>query len=337
MHKWFSWTFEECPTAYRTEMPSLILCTIWLLGLNLRITAAPVLNAGSSPVDSTTDVLEQVSQALIASEGSLGPTEGRGYVKRHRSLFRTDDTRELIGDFSFATSTIDISLPESIEKDVSDGIDVYNRRISLGNQKRAPPRAIYSCPPLYLAVRSVCNRNISPQAYITQCIKIGSVIFVDQVRVGGNCARHEICIDGVEHPHPAPGELVETAYCVSAQNFVRIAQDQRAHLTPSSTTNAVFTAQYHPGSGRHIVEAVMTGLDARQSVFASTLRIEAQSFIMASSGPVWRCLLGGLFECSNCSSMGFFPVPDGTQRIQVAVTLPAMVAGGLLYLASVAL
>lgn len=199
-------------------------------------------------------------------------------------------------------------------------------------------RPVYKCPLLYIAVRSKCAREISPQSYTTQCILMGGRVFDDQMRIGGSCESHEICVDGVQHPHPAPGELVETAYCVSTENFVRIRKDQTTQETPSSTIDGGLIASYLSlTANSHVIEALMTGLDSHRSVFASKLRIEAQSLTMVSNVRVWRSLVGGTVQCSNCSSLGIFPVPGGTQRIYVTATLPATIAGGLLYLASVAM
>ena len=321
-------------------MTYLIQYVVSLLGLGFRVVAAPTLRQGGLLI-SADDVQEPVIQVLIGREESPGPANVEGDTMRHVSRFWIDIVRKLIGDSSFAAITSDNSVPVSRGKDASDRIDAFHhssKATSFQNQKRSISRPVYTCPPRYMAVRSSCTREISPQSYTTQCILIGGSVFNDQIRISGSCESNEICVDGVQRPHPDPGELVETAYCVSTENFVRIGTEQTTYKTPSSTIDAGFVAPYRPSTANHhIVEAVVTGLDLHQSVLASTLRIEAQSLKMMSNVRVWQSLIGGTFQCSNCSNLGIFPVPGGTQRIYVTVALPSTIAGGLLYLASVAM
>ena len=84
-----------------------------------------------------------------------------------------------------------------------------------------------------------------------------------------------------------------------------------------------------------MVEAVMTGLDNATSLFAQSLQIQAQTAETLHDVQMWRTLVNGSDECSNCSSVRIQPLPVGTQRVKVNVLLEGAVAVGLLYLATI--
>ena len=122
------------------------------------------------------------------------------------------------------------------------------------------------------------------------------------------------------------------AYCVSTDNFVRLAPsvlDQEAGS--KGTAVGVISA----ARSLHDAEVVMTGLDHQTSVVATRLNIEAQTSQLVHEMPVWRTLVGGKFQCENCASVVIAPVPTGTKRLYFNAQLPAGAKEALLYLVSV--
>ena len=182
---------------------------------------------------------------------------------------------------------------------------------------------------------SHCLRAANSQAYLISCANYQTGVFI---HAPGECEDSEICIDGRNlHNHefhhiPIP----DTAYCVSINNFVEIALERsRTTKDPSAVEVA---SDVGPGmaSAGYAMEAVMTGLDHKTSLFMHSLKMQAQTLDVDKNRLVWRTLDRGMTQCTNCSSLALGPLPIGTQRVKVDAVLKAATAVGLLYLASVA-
>ena len=129
------------------------------------------------------------------------------------------------------------------------------------------------------------------------------------------------------------------AFCIDLGSFMKFAQ---VVLNPSEMTDNT-KASIGSGSGSdpasplnslYSVEAVMTGTDSHQTLYASSIDIQAQKYNLVHDIPLWQTLEGGASQCSDCASVGIDRLPYGTQRISVNTTFPAGTTGGTLYLTS---
>lgn len=84
-------------------------------------------------------------------------------------------------------------------------------------------------------------------------------------------------------------------------------------------------------------EAVLTGQNMNESIFAESLRMSAQTLDMSNNVHHWRSQVGGTTGCRDCARILIAPVPERTQRIVMNIVLKAGAAGGLLFLSSVAI
>ena len=230
-----------------------------------------------------------------------------------------------------------ISIMDVNGQDYSQSFDILHSLPSdLGEtlKKRAYSRPLDICPIGEVFTGSNCNEVISPQAYVIRCI--------DQV--GDNswyfrrCAQTELCIQGIPKPNPSlpNGQLVPPtlkAYCVEKENFFRIAEDQKSQKTVPERIGAKFTA---PKGKTMAVEAVMTGQNTSDSMFAASLRLSAQTSEISNNVQTWRSQVGGTAVCTDCARILIAPVPEKTQRLVIDIALKAGVTGGLLFLSSVA-
>lgn len=122
------------------------------------------------------------------------------------------------------------------------------------------------------------------------------------------------------------------AYCVSADNFRKIAEDHLAHKTIPGTIGVKYSV---PEGKSMAFEAVLTGQNMHESIFASSLRISAQTSDTSNNVQTWRSQAGGTAVCTDCARILIAPVPEKTQRIVMNIVLKAGAAGGLLFLSSV--
>ena len=173
--------------------------------------------------------------------------------------------------------------------------------------------------------RSWCTPEINPQAYTLSCLDLLSANDLS-FDIPSRCASHEICIDGNRFLDFDNGPLYLTAYCVSTNNFVTLAQ---GFAEKEAFQN------YDPpirDKGQTAIEAKLTGLDITSSVVATSLRIRAQSVKELFGSELHTTLPGGIEACTNCTNVVLQPVPVGTQRVQVDAVLPTLVEGAKLFL-----
>ena len=199
---------------------------------------------------------------------------------------------------------LDVSISNAIGTDLSDKISVlHHPHIILPTSqesldKREISRALDSClDPSFSHFRfSYCNRRVGPQAYQIRCRNPNT----NHLRIeNGVCSSSEICVDRAlpRHEHRrAISRLV--AYCVSMQNFVRLANIVLQHpVTAYSPFHEL------PGRDGYAVEAVMTSLDNTTSVFAQNLTIQAQAKDEISNTQLWGTLVNGSNTCNNCAAI----------------------------------
>lgn len=66
---------------------------------------------------------------------------------------------------------------------------------------------------------------------------------------------------------------------------------------------------------------VLTSLDERHSVFATSVSVEAQRAQLVHGRLLWLGLPGGKRMCGACASLGFEGLPGGAGRVEVRVSL----------------
>ncbi|KAI4106656.1 MAG: hypothetical protein L6R37_002048 [Teloschistes peruensis] len=104
----------------------------------------------------------------------------------------------------------------------------------------------------------------------------------------------EVCIQGIPKQNPSlpDGQLVpptSKAYCVQADNFVRIAEDQISHTSRPGIVSKKLSV---PAGQKVAVEAVLTGPEKTQSIFAAKLEISAQTSDTSNNVQTWRSQRG---------------------------------------------
>ncbi|MCJ1259231.1 hypothetical protein MMC24_007067 [Lignoscripta atroalba] len=213
----------------------------------------------------------------------------------------------------------------------------HDTRSSSSSLKRDISRPLNDCAadnPGYIFLESTCEPSEGLQAYDIVCERVillgpGCAIFHDQIAIYGNCAPHEICVEG--HGN--------TAYCVSTENFVKIAESHVAGAGTQATGSIRIPAPESGASaGQHAVvaaNAVLTGENA-------TMRLEAQSMklwalhgnLVTADYPILQTVLNGTAACENCSSVELQPVPE-TADVLVANVLLKGAGPGVLYLTTI--
>ncbi|MCJ1229790.1 hypothetical protein MMC12_006460 [Toensbergia leucococca] len=238
---------------------------------------------------------------------------------------------------SIPTSLYNVVIKDSTGKDISASVEVLHHHhiLSSKTQKRSTFRTINECPTGYSFVRSTCNRRRSPQAWQMTCIVYALTGYhIPTVVVSEACTHAEICVDAATN-----AERRQTALCISFEDFIKYAQTRLEHssLTDvthlsniASTSTSFMSASIAPSL--YSVDAVMTGRDPHQTLWASSMKIEAQKFSMVHSQPLWQTIAGGAAQCEDCASVGIDAVPLGTQRLSVTTALQVGSSIGFLYL-----
>ena len=129
----------------------------------------------------------------------------------------------------------------------------------------------------------------------------------------GECGGNEICIDGV---HPS-GQEFATAYCVYTDNILQVLK-QNVHRYSHE-----FTRTWNiPYGNRHLaVGAVLTGVDSKTPLNATSISLQAQSRKEIFDAVSYTTLDGGLAACTDCQSISMQSVPAGTSAFRVSVGL----------------
>ncbi len=178
--------------------------------------------------------------------------------------------------------------------------------------------------------RSQCDREVSPQKFTTTCqepLKEDSS-YRNIHDSEGRCTPNEICVGGGLKRWEAESSPPLQASCVTTDHFSPIGH---APSGSGQVSTGVVTADFHPASrnANLAVEAVITSVDNRTSVFATSIVVQAQRFEGA-----WRTVDNGTAECLRCSSVVLAPFPMTVSRVKVDVVMPDSTPMGLLWLAS---
>ncbi|KAL8943538.1 MAG: hypothetical protein Q9216_000996 [Gyalolechia sp. 2 TL-2023] len=230
-----------------------------------------------------------------------------------------------------------ISIMDITDQDYSQTVGVLHSAPDAASHKidkRAQSRALDLCPPGETFTESHCREDVSPQAYVTKCTD-----GFDNSWYFRQCASTEVCIQGIPKENPPSPSGQQTpptlkAYCVALESFVKIAQSPVSHKTTPGRIGAKFTA---PAGTTMAVEAVLTGQNMSESIFAASLRMSAQTSDSSNNVQTFRSQAGGTAVCTDCARVLIAPVPARTQRVIIDVVLKTGTAGGLLFLSSVAI
>lgn len=230
-----------------------------------------------------------------------------------------------------------ISIMDATDQDYSQTFNVLHSTLDAADNKlgkRAYSRALDSCPAGETFIESHCREDVSPQAYLTMCSD-----GLDNSWYFRRCAPTEVCIQGIPKrnlPSPSGQWTPPTlkAYCVGVESFIKIAQSRVSHKTVPGTIGVKFTA---PAGKTVALEAVLTGQNMSESIFAASLRMSAQTSDSSYNVQTFRSQAGGTAVCTDCTRIVIAPVPARTQRVIINIVLKAGAAGGLLFLSSVAI
>lgn len=134
------------------------------------------------------------------------------------------------------------------------------------------------------------------------------------------------------------GEEYLQSFCVSTNEFVQIGQNSSTGNggqnagSLSGVVTAGFNAAAHSRKGSQVaVEAVVTSVNKRTSLSATSLVMQAQAY-----DKYWRTVddYHSHDYCLKCSSLTLVPFPKTAQRIKVDVVMPEEAPTGLLWLAT---
>ncbi|KAL8944982.1 MAG: hypothetical protein Q9211_000415 [Gyalolechia sp. 1 TL-2023] len=228
-----------------------------------------------------------------------------------------------------------ISIVHTSNQDHSQPFDVLHfAPDGAGNKlhKRAYSRVLNSCPAGETFAESHCREHVSPQAYVIMCTD-----GLDNSWYFRHCAPTEVCIQGIpkQNPPSPSGQWTPPtlrAYCVGVDNFVKIAQSPVSYKTVPGMIGVKFTA---PAGKTMAVEAVLTGQNMTETIFAASLRMSAQTSDSSNNVQTFRSQAGGTAQCTDCARILVAPVPTRTQRVIINIVLKAGATGGLLFLSSV--
>ncbi|CAF9923758.1 hypothetical protein IMSHALPRED_006010 [Imshaugia aleurites] len=190
----------------------------------------------------------------------------------------------------------------------------------------------YGCPVGSVFDHSFCvTRSTSLKAYKVSCRVRGRRTYGQPpvVYVAGSCAENEYCVQGgaIMSFNPIAFDRSTRAFCIQTEDFVNVAL---------AGVNAGTTATYNAAtSGTFAVDAVLAQPNGETSLFAQSMSIHAQTYSAFFNTEVWGSLPGGDNQCNNCGEIDISPIPAGTKRIKIDVTLPAGVGRGLLLMAVV--
>ena len=125
------------------------------------------------------------------------------------------------------------------------------------------------------------------------------------------------------------------AYCVSMENFVKIATTQIADGQRKFVYTPWWDRPAYKGNGGR-VQVVLGDMEGRLSVYAASMGMRAWNDVPIRDDvpPLRNPLVGGVkgaSTCSNCVDLKLDGVPEGTSRVEVDVFLGARTARALLF------
>ena len=203
-----------------------------------------------------------------------------------------------------------------LSNEVGSNINVYRHYMNVSAthdlEKRSPPRRMNQCRPSAwpngrMTFRSsFCNTRRGPKAYAIHCdstYSIGGFDQVDPTMESGSCQDEEICVDYKVNP------ATPVAYCVSHENFVRMASTWQDHGNEALKT-VLHVAAHDQAQLR------VTNYD--NTLWESESYIEINSEKCSAYDPR-DCQTLQTQECQNCYGLTLAPLDVNTNTISTRV------------------
>ena len=236
---------------------------------------------------------------------------------------------------------VEVTILSSNGTDLTPSVPILHSHIPLSalRKRSSNSTSIRDCPISDENVsRSWCQHSLSAQSFETFCKEppaesgqTDALAFMHYTQA--HCAADEICVGSEE----GDGRTPLQAHCVSTTHFVHIGRNTSSmngqKTVSSGVVTAGFSPRFHGEGAMHVaIEAVLTDVDKRTSLFATSHVMQAQLY-NATRG-VWQTEAHGSNDCIGCSSLRLEPFPMTAQRVKVDVVLPESMPVGLLWLAS---
>ena len=206
----------------------------------------------------------------------------------------------------------------------ADGVElpmVYTHDVPPTLRKRANTPIV--CDPgeagwNYRLTESHCDRQTSPQNWECNGIMNQNLYNVKRYQTLGACADSQVCVDGLNG-----GQLT---YCADQDGFIQISQTLLTKMAQQG-----FQYVYGgPTGDTSAVEAVFTDPDDA----TKPITLDSLDIIAGKSQALYgqyTTQSAGETECSDCSSLGFQPIPLQSSFFQIKGTFPASVTGARMY------
>ncbi|MCJ1376849.1 hypothetical protein MMC20_008094 [Loxospora ochrophaea] len=170
-------------------------------------------------------------------------------------------------------------------------------------------------------VTSRCRPDLSPRTY--------EIVYTLPESPGfrferGRCADDEICSGANIYGWK---DNIDVAICIPDPDYYKLLHLRAGQVNaePCATIGAQQGAGAGAGAGQNQQAAVgisLTGENGQTDPqTAAFLQIEAQRETELFGATTYTTLPGGLHACEQCSSVGIYPLPEGTQRLHASYEL----------------
>ncbi|MCJ1374407.1 hypothetical protein MMC20_005639 [Loxospora ochrophaea] len=179
-------------------------------------------------------------------------------------------------------------------------------------------------PGVGIFVGSRCRPDIDKRTYeMWRDVPAGSVGVRYQL---ASCQPNEMCVGPNVYNTEVGSENV--ASCIPDPQYYEELHKKEGQANVQTCANpgtaAAGSAQQRAGAGQNSQAAVgisLTDEDGLEPRTAAFLQIEAQSENELFGATTYTTLPGGVHACEQCSSIGIYPLPKGTQRLHASYQL----------------
>ena len=201
------------------------------------------------------------------------------------------------------------------------------------NVKRAPSRSVRTCPISQSFVSSYCRDQTNARAYTVMCKLIGleplQIVYYDS-----ECASDEFCIDSTDWKNL--GHLLE-AFCIKQEDIVRWSADQAGKIQRYRALAGEIGLPSVGSLSDILINVAIQDDDFMARVNALSIKVLAQKIVAKGGQVVYQTLQGGTIQCYDCSSVGLYPIPRGTQSVRVDTILAKGTKNASLWIGSIEL
>ena len=112
------------------------------------------------------------------------------------------------------------------------------------------------------------------------------------------------------------------AFCIKREDIIRWSSDQFDKIGRFRATARELGLPTIGSLSDILLDVALKDDEIMTNIEASRISLQAQVVVNPVGGKeLYQTLPGGQTECNNCSSMGLYPVPEGTQSVMVDVVL----------------